>query len=92
MTTFPFFLDRSPTARLIRTIGQPECKANHLDELLTFLRHSYGQLSYGAADQILRRAKRAQTDVRHQSHLEKLEELKRISLWRIQRIHLESGP
>ena len=92
MTTFPFFLDCSPTAKLIRTIGQPKCEANTLDDLLKLLRHARDQLPYGAADQILRRAERAQTDGCNRSHLQKLEELKRLALWRIQRIHLESRP
>jgi len=92
MTTFPFFLDRSPTAKLIRAIGQPNCEGNNLDALLTLMRHASDKLSYGATDQILRRAERAQTHVCNQSNLEKLEALKRLSLWRIQRIHLESRP
>ena len=92
MTTFPFFLDRSPTAKLIRAIGQPNCEGNNLDALLTLMRHTSDKLSYGTSDQILRRAERAQTHVCNQSNLEKLEALKRLSLWRIQRIHLESRP
>ena len=92
MTMFPFFLDRSPTAKLIRTIGQPDCEASNLDALLTLMRHASDKLSYSASEQILRRAKRAQPHVCNQSNLQKLEELKRLALWRIQRVHLESRP
>lgn len=89
---FPFFLDRSLTAKLIRTIRQSNCEVSDLDNLLTLMRHSSDQLPYRALDQILRRAERAQSGNCNQANWERLEKLKRSALWRMQRIHLESLP
>ena len=92
MTVFPFFLDRSRTAKLIRSIGQPDCSSDDLQELVGIMRRTREQMPYGYLDQILRRSKGALTEVHDQADREMLDELKRSSLWRIQRIHIESRP
>ena len=89
---FPFFLDRSPTAKLIRTIGQSNSEVSNLDKLLTLMRNSSDQLPYGYLDRILRHAERAQAGICNQANWERLEELKRSALWRMQRIHLANRP
>lgn len=92
MTILPFFLDRSRLAKLIRSIGRPDCSSTELEELVDIMRRTREQMPYGYLDQILRRSEGALAEVHRQADREMLDELKRSSLWRMQRIHLESRP
>ena len=92
MTFMPFILDRSPIAKLVRSIDAKNGSLDLLDQLEQLMVHQITTMSYGQLEQAYQRADTALTLVRSDRERELLQSIKAMALRRIQRIHIESRP
>jgi hypothetical protein len=85
-------MDRSPTAKLIRSIDAKDSRLDQLAQLKDVMTHNISALPYGYLDQAFRRAESvfplAQTD----RERDMLQSIQMMALHRIQRIHMENRP
>ena len=92
MSFIPFIMDRSPTAKLIRSIDAKDSRLDQLAQLKDVMTHNISALPYGYLDQAFRRAESvfplAQTD----RERDMLQSIQMMALHRIQRIHMENRP
>ncbi len=92
MTFMPFILDRSPIAKLVRSIDAKNRSLELLDQLEQLMVHQITTMSYGQLEQAYQRADTALTLVRSDRERELLQSIKAMALRRIQRIHMENRP
>ena len=92
MTFMPFILDRSPIAKLVRSIDAKNRSLDLLDQLEQLMVHQITTMSYGQLEQAYQRADTALTLVRSDRERELLQSIKAMALRRIQRIHMENRP
>jgi hypothetical protein len=92
MPFVPFILDRSPTAKLIKSIDSPERNLGQLEQLQQIMTKDILKLPYGYLDQALRRSQTMQPQAKDDAERDLLQSIYMNALRRIQRIHMESRP
>ena len=92
MSFMPFILDRSPTAKLIKSIDTPDRGVDALEQLKEIMMHDILNMSYGYLDQAQRRASLVIPIAKDDAERDLLETIYMMAFRRIQRIHMESRP
>lgn len=92
MPFVPFILDRSSTAKLIKSIDSPERHLGQLEQLQQIMIKDILKLPYGYLDQARRRAQIMQPKAKDDAERDLLQSIYMSALRRIQRIHMESRP
>ena len=91
MPLVPFFLDRSPTAKLIKTIDSPARDREQLEQLHSIMTTDIYKVPYGYLDQAWRRAALV-LPIAKDDERQVLQSIYMTAYRRIQRIHMESRP
>lgn len=89
MSFMPFILDRSPTAKLIKSIKVGRRRLDQLKDLMT---HDIEALPYGYLEQALRRSEAVMAFAGSEQERDLLNSVQMMALHRIQRIHMENRP
>jgi len=92
MPFLPFILDRSSTAKLIKSIDAPDRSQDKLKALNKIIINDLQTVPYSYLDQMCRRAELALPLVKYDSERELLNSIYMTAFRRIQRIHMESRP
>ena len=92
MSFMPFIMDRSPTAKLIRSIDAKGRRLDQLAELKDVMTHDIAVLPYGYLEQAFRRAESVLPLAQTNGERDLLQSIQMMALHRIQRIHMESRP
>ena len=92
MPLMPFFLDRSPTAKLIKAIDSPAREPNELEQLHSIMTKDIYKVPYGYLDQAWRRSALMLPIAKDDSERQVLHSIYMSAYRRIQRIHIESRP
>jgi hypothetical protein len=88
----PFILDRSPTAKLIKSINSLERQRRQLEQLQQIMIKDILKLPYGYLEQARRRAQSMLPAAADDAERDLLQSIHMSALRRIQRIHMESRP
>ena len=92
MSFMPFILDRSPTAKLVKSIDSADRNADQLEQLQQILMRDIKKIPYGYLDQARRRSQSNLLSAKDDAERDLLHSIYMMSLRRIQRIHMESRP
>jgi hypothetical protein len=92
MSFMPFILDRSPTAKLIRSIDARDSTVEILRQIKEIVLRDIQVLPYGYLEQALRRVEAALMQAKTEEEDELLQVIRMSALRRIQRVHLENRP
>ncbi len=92
MSLLPFILDRSPTAKLIKSIDSPQRQPDQLEQLQQIMINDILRLSYGYLDQARRRAQSMLPAAADDAERDLLQSIYMSAFRRIQRIQIESRP
>ena len=92
MPLLPFFLDRSPTAKLIKAIGSPARGRDQLEQLHSIMTTDIYKVPYGYLDQAWRRSALMLPIAKDDEERQVLHSIYMTAYRRIQRIHIESRP
>lgn len=92
MPLLPFFLDRSPTAKLIKSIDSPARGRDQLEQLHSIMTTNIYKVPYGYLDQARRRSAIMLPITGDEKEKRILHSIYMSSHRRIQRIHIESRP
>jgi hypothetical protein len=88
----PFIMDRSPTAKLIRSIDAKDRRLERLAQLKDVMKHNISALPYGYLEQAFRRAESVSPLAKTAGERDLLQSIQMMALHRIQRIHMENRP
>ena len=92
MSLMPVFLDRSRTAKLIRSIDSAERSIDKLEQLKDIMMRDIEAMSYGYLEHACHRAERIRPQARDDTERDLLQSIHMMALQRIQRIHMECRP
>ena len=92
MSLIPFSLDRSPTAKLIRSIDSAERSVDKLEHLKYIMVRDIDAMPYGYLEQACHRAGSTCSQARDDTERDLLQSIHMMALRRIQRIHIECRP
>lgn len=92
MPFLPFILDRSSTAKLIKSIDAPDRSQDKLKALNKIMMNDLQKVPYSYLDQMCRRAELVLPLVKDDVEREVLNSFYMTAFRRIQRIHMESRP
>jgi len=88
----PFIMDRSPTAKLIRSIDAKDRRLDQFAQLKDVMTQNISALPYGYLEQAFRRAELVSPLAQTDGERDLLQSIQMMALYRIQRIHMESRP
>jgi hypothetical protein len=92
MPFMPFFLDQSPTAKLIKAIDSPAREPDQLQQLHSIMSKDIYKVPYGYLDQARRRSALMLPITGDEEERRFLHSIYMSAYRRIQRIHIESRP
>lgn len=92
MTFMPFALDRSATAKLIKSIDSNDRNPGDLEQLHQILVNDILMMPYSYLEQSCRRTQSMLHSARNDAERALLESIYMMAFRRIQRIHMESRP
>ena len=92
VTLIPFIFDRSPTAKLIKSIDSADRLPGQLEQLQAIMTKDILKMPYGYLEQARRRAESMLTLAKDDVNKDLLLNIHTSALRRIQRIHIESRP
>jgi hypothetical protein len=92
MPLLPFFLDRSPTAKLVKAINSPTRGRDQLEQLHSIMTKDICKVPYGYLDQAWRRSALMLRIAKDEEEKQILHSIYMSAYRRIQRIHMESRP
>ena len=92
VTLIPFILDRSPTAKLIKSIDSADRLPGQLEQLQTIMTKDVLTMPYGYLEQARRRSESMLALTKDGIEKDLLQDIYMSALRRIQRIHMESRP
>jgi hypothetical protein len=88
----PFMFDRSPTAKLIKSIDSADRLPGQLEQLQTIMKKDILKMPYGYLEQARRRAESILALAKDDVEKDLLQDIYMSALRRIQRTHMESRP
>lgn len=92
MSFMPFILDRSPTAKLIKSIDSAGRELDKLDQLRQIMMRDIMKMPYSYLDQAHRRADSMLVSAKDDTERDLLNSIHMMAFRRIQRIHMENRP
>jgi len=84
----PFILDRSPTAKLVKSIDSANRRPDQLEQLQQIMMRDIMKMPYGYLDQALKRAQSMLPSAKNDAERNLLHSIYMMALRRIQRIHV----